>query len=252
MQYRFALLVSLVLVLAACSDAGAETPDITTLPTTTSAATTPPTTTPTTTRPADLVPTSYPEFRAQATACDAEQPPPVEEMMFTAPTDMGVDKPVTVIIETSCGPVTVELDPAAAPQTVNSFVFLAEQGFFDGSASHRIIPGFVIQAGDPTATGRGGPGYTLPDELPAADFTYARGTLAMANAGPGTTGSQFFIVVADVSLPPQFSVFGRVVDGFDVLGAIERIDLGTAPGSRDPAPSTPLESLYIERVEVSR
>ena len=94
---------------------------------------------------------------------------------------------------------------------MNSFVFLAGEGYFDGSVSHRILPGFVMQAGDQTATGLGGPGCTIVDEFPPQDFVYTRGTLAMANAGPGTTGSQLFIVLDDVQLPPQFTVFGEVV-----------------------------------------
>lgn len=160
-------------------------------------------------------------------------------------------KRTTITIVTSCGPIEVELDPSTAPETVNSFVFLAEEGYFDGTVSHRILPGFVMQAVDPTATGIDGPGYTIPDELPPQDFIYTRGTLAMANAGPGTTGSQFFIVLADVQLPPQFSVFGQVVAGFEVLDRIEEIPLGRAPTSADPSPSTPLETLYLDAVTIA-
>ena len=173
-------------------------------------------------------------------------------LQFDAPDDMGID-PAAIVpaaIATSCGTIDVELDPSIAPEAVNSFVFLAEEGYFDGSVAHRIIPDFVLQAGDPTATGLGDPGYTVPDEFPPSDFVYTKGTLAMANAGPGTTGSQFFIVFEDTPLPPQFSVFGQVVGGFDVLDRIQGLPLGSAPGSPDPTPSTPLETLYLNSVTV--
>ena len=167
--------------------------------------------------------------------------------MFAAPEDEGLD-PATKIaatITTSCGDIGIELDPGIAPETVNSFVFLARQGYFDGTVSHRILPGFVIQAGDPTATGREGPGYTIPDELPESGFVYSAGTLAMANAGPNTTGSQFFIVLADAPLNNDFSVFGRVTDGAETLQRIATIPLGPNPFGEL---SVPLETLYIEKV----
>jgi cyclophilin family peptidyl-prolyl cis-trans isomerase len=144
----------------------------------------------------------------------------------------------------------VELDPSIAPETVNSFVFLAEQGYFDGTAAHRVLPAFVLQAGDPTATGRGGPGYSVPDELPPQGTTYERGVLAMANAGPGTSGSQFFIMLADAGLPPAYSIFGRVVDGLDVLDVIATLPLGDRSSGFSVERSVPLETLYIERVTV--
>lgn len=198
------------------------------------------------------VPTDYAGFREQPTACGAETPPEPTEMTFDAPADMGIDPEaspvVTARIMTSCGPILIALDPAAAPETVNSFVFLADQGYFDGTVSHRVLPGFVVQAGDPTATGSGGPGYTIPDELPADDFTYTTGTIAMANAGPGTSGSQFFIMLADGQLPPDYSVFGTMVDGIDTLYSIAALPLGDNPLSGEP--SVPLETVYIESVEV--
>ena len=195
------------------------------------------------------VPESYADFRLQPTACGAEAPPEVEPQEFTAPDDLALDPNVKLVatIETSCGPIVVELDPSLAPETVNSFVFLAQQGYFDGSVSHRVIPGFVIQAGDPTATGLGGPGYVVPDELPPQGFAYTTGVLAMANAGPNTTGSQFFIMVGDSGLPPQYSAYGIVTDGFATLDAIVNLPLGT---SRRGETSVPLETLYIETVSV--
>lgn len=155
------------------------------------------------------------------------------------------------VLHTSCGPITIELDPALAPETVNSFVFLAEEGYYDGTVSHRVVPGYVIQAGDPTASGRGGPGYAIPDEFPAPDFSYTRGIVAMANTGrPNTGGSQFFLVLEDASLPPNYTVFGTVVDGFEVMDRIGQLPLGPQPG--DAVPSRPLETVYLERVEIDR
>lgn len=197
-------------------------------------------------------PQSYAEFRAQPTACGAELPPEATEMSFPEPADLDLDptEKIRVTIETSCGDLVVELDPSQAPATVNSFVFLADQGYFDGTASHRVLPGFVMQAGDPTGTGRGNPGYALPDELPPNDFVYERGILAMANAGANTGGSQFFIMLADGGLPPAYSVFGRVVEGLEVLDRIAALPLGDRQAGFNVETSVPLESLYLERVIV--
>lgn len=196
-------------------------------------------------------PSDYDGFRAQPVACGAEKPDPVTPLTFTAPDDLALDpaSPITATISTSCGDIVVALDATAAPVTVNSFVFLAEAGYFDGTVSHRILPGFVVQAGDPTASGRGGPGYTIPDELPPPGFHYGRGVVAMANAGSGTTGSQFFIVLADTGLEANYSVFGEVVDGFDVLDRIAAIPLGMNPFNEQ---SVPLETLYIQSVTITR
>lgn len=209
----------------------------------------------TTTPAAAAVPESvttpeYLAFSAQPTACAASSPDAARSMSFSEPEDLALDDPVTAVLHTSCGEITLELDPALAPATVNSFVFLAEQGYFDGTVSHRVVPGFVIQAGDPTATGGGGPGYTLPDELPAPGFVYVRGTIAMANAGPNTGGSQFFLVLDDVPLNPDFSVFGRVVDGLEVMDRIATLPLAARRAGLEP--SSPLETLYLERVEIRR
>ncbi|MFT4298617.1 MAG: peptidylprolyl isomerase [Aeromicrobium sp.] len=112
-------------------------------------------------------------------------------------------------ISTNRGDIAVALDAQNAPCTVNSFVSLARQGYFDDTQCHRLVVGFVLQCGDPSATGTGGPGYRFADEL-TGDETYPAGTLAMANAGPDTNGSQFFIVLEDASLPPDYTVFGTV------------------------------------------
>ena len=232
-----AFAASIALVAAACSSSSDSVSGTTTTPPTTVAL--------------ESVPAGYGGYRLQPTACGAEQPDPVVEMQFDAPGDAGVEDVTTVVLETSCGPLEIELDSSVAPESVNSFVFLAKSGFFDGSVSHRIIPGFLMQAGDQTATGIGGPGYMIPDEFPP-ESAYDRGVIAMANAGPGTTGSQFFIMFADGPLPPNYTIFGKVIGGLDTLDLIEQLPLGRSATSADPTPSTPLESLYIESVTVSR
>ncbi|MBQ90437.1 MAG: peptidylprolyl isomerase [Acidimicrobiaceae bacterium] len=159
---------------------------------------------------------------------------------------MEIDADTTYVAEmvTSMGSMTIHLDPARAPKTVNNFVFLARQGYYDGVIFHRVINGFVAQGGDPTGTGRGGPGYQFEDELPAPG-RYELGSLAMANAGPNTNGSQFFIITgpSGVGLPPQYSLFGQVVKGLDVADAMQQV--ATGPGDR------PLEDIVIESVTIS-
>jgi cyclophilin family peptidyl-prolyl cis-trans isomerase len=145
-------------------------------------------------------------------------------------------------IETSCGAVELELFSAEAPFTANSFAFLAGEGFYDATIIHRVVPGFVVQMGDPTGTGTGGPGYRFADELAAArNRGYARGTVAMANAGPDTNGSQFFICLDDVGLPPQYAVFGQVTAGMDVVDRIAALPLDG---------ETPAQTCFVERVRV--
>ncbi len=196
-------------------------------------------------------PADYAGFRAQPTACGAEAPPEAVEMIFDVPQDMAIDPESTPLatIVTSCGDIVVELDPGAAPATVNSFVFLAESGYFDGTVAHRVLPGFVIQMGDPTGTGTGSPGYVIPDELPAPGTVYATGTVAMANAGPGTSGSQFFVTLSDVGLPADYTIFGRVVDSADTLDAAAAVPLG--PSTQGEV-SVPLETVYVESVTIER
>ena len=126
-------------------------------------------------------------------------------------------------ISTSQGDISVELFVGEAPNTANNFAFLAKEGFYDGTVIHRVVPGFVVQMGDPTGTGSGGPGYKFDDELASArNRGYDRGTLAMANAGPNTNGSQFFICLDDVGLPPAYAVFGEVTEGMEVVDAIAK------------------------------
>ncbi len=145
---------------------------------------------------------------------------------FDAPPPMCLDlsKRYGAQLSTSLGEMTVTLDAIGAPRTVNNFVFLARYHYYDETIFHRVIPGFVVQGGDPTGTGQGGPGYRFEDELPKPG-RYEIGSLAMANAGPDTNGSQFFLVSGPngTRLPPSYSLFGKVVSGLDVLSAIEAL-----------------------------
>jgi cyclophilin family peptidyl-prolyl cis-trans isomerase len=142
----------------------------------------------------------------------------------------------TVTFQTSCGEFTVTLDAAGAPSTAASFASLARSGFYDDTVFHRIVPDFVIQGGDPTGTGTGGPGYTTVDE-PPADASYTRGVVSMAKTGaepPGTAGSQFYVVTgADAGLPPEYAIVGEVTAGMDAVMRIE--GLGDPAGGEQPS-----------------
>ncbi|MFN2506171.1 MAG: peptidylprolyl isomerase [Acidimicrobiales bacterium] len=168
-----------------------------------------------------------------------------QQRKFKRPPPMCIDPERTyaATMVTSKGTMSIALDPAAAPKTVNNFVFLARYHYFDGVAFHRIIPGFVIQGGDPEGTGRGGPGYRFADELPKPG-RYELGSLAMANAGPNTNGSQFFIISgpAGMRLPPQYALFGKVIAGLDVVTALDAV--GT-PGQGVPRERVAIESVTI-------
>ena len=155
---------------------------------------------------------------------------------YPAPPQMAIDPAhsYTATIDTSAGTMTAELFASEAPKTVNNFVFLARDGFYDGVIFHRVISGFMIQGGDPTGTGRGGPGYRFDDE--PVTRKYSRGILAMANAGPNTNGSQFFVMHADYGLPPNYTIFGRLTSGEDVLDKIASAQTGAQ--DRPVAPVT--------------
>ncbi len=135
-----------------------------------------------------------------------------------------VTKRYSAVMVTNKGTITFALDALAAPQTVNNFVFLARYHYYDDVVFHRIIPGFVVQGGDPTGTGTGGPGYRFDDELPKAG-RYEIGSLAMANAGPNTNGSQFFIICgpSGAQLPPLYALFGKAVSGLETVAALEAV-----------------------------
>lgn len=153
------------------------------------------------------------------------------------------EKSYTAQMKTSMGDITIALDPIAAPKTVNNFVSLARYHYYDGLIFHRIIQGFVCQGGCPEGSGRGGPGYRFADELPKPG-RYEIGSLAMANAGPDTNGSQFFLISgpSGAGLPPSYSLFGKVVAGLDVVDAMEKVPTG--PGDR-PVTDVVIESVTI-------
>jgi cyclophilin family peptidyl-prolyl cis-trans isomerase len=179
--------------------------------------------------------------------CPGPEKPSQRPAGFTgAPPDCltdGVD--YSAVMVTSQGEITFDLLEDEAPATVNSFVFLARWGWYDGDDFHRVIQGFMNQGGDPIAEGTGGPGYTFPDELPSSVEEYVPGTVAMANSGPDTNGSQFFMCVGCDQLPtPGYSIFGQVTAGLDVVEAINA--LGAPPGqSGPPSPPVTIESVTI-------
>lgn len=161
----------------------------------------------------------------------APEPKPVPQpapkpRTYSAPPPMVIDtsKQYTATIETEKGNLVLELFASDVPVTVNNFVFLAREGFYDGTTFHRVIPDFMAQGGDPTGTGRGGPGYSFPDEF--TQHAHVAGTLSMANAGPDTNGSQFFITYTPQhGLDGKHSVFGQLIQGMDVLEKIKNGDI---------------------------
>ena len=164
---------------------------------------------------------------------------------WNSPPEMAIDpsKSYTATIKTSRGDITAKLYPEDAPATVNNFVFLAREGFYDGVIFHRVIEGFVIQGGDPTGTGTGGPGYKFADELESSrKHGYRMGTLAMANAGPNSNGSQFFVCHQDVGLPPSYTVFGKATGGLEVVDEIATTQ--TDRGDK------PVDDVVISTVEI--
>lgn len=193
---------------------------------------------------------------ADQTACGAE--PPLEatapKPQFSAPAQVIEENTkYFATFETSCGEIVVKLLPQTAPQTVNSFVFLAEQGYFDGQIFHRLDTSIdVVQGGDPTGTGTGGPGYSIPDELSGED-TYGPGTFAMANAGPNTGGSQFFFITGEnghlLDDNPAYTVFGQVVEGLDVLVRILQLPIQDPAGGIEG--QRPVQAIYIDSVTIS-
>jgi peptidylprolyl isomerase len=152
-----------------------------------------------------------------------------KQQKFSEPPEMGIDpdKRYTAKMDTSMGELVIALDAAKAPKTVNNFVFLALNHYYDGVIFHRIINGFVCQGGDPEGSGRGGPGYRFEDELPKPG-EYEVGSLAMANAGPNTNGSQFFLISGPdgARLPPSYSLFGKVVKGLEIVDAMQKVPTG--------------------------
>jgi peptidyl-prolyl cis-trans isomerase B (cyclophilin B) len=179
-------------------------------------------------------------------ACSQVAPPePRQEGGGEKRTELPADKKPELVVETNCGTFTIKLDPKAAPKTIASVAGLAESGFYDGTTFHRIIPGFVIQGGDPTATGTGGPGYSTVD-TPSESTRYTRGVVAMAKTpaeAPGTSGSQFFVVTGDdIGLPPEYAVIGKVTDGIEVVNKIGRLG--------DPTTEEPTQVIVISKMRL--
>ena len=212
------LLIALVLTLTACGG-GDEEPE----------------SAPTTTEPAPTV--------GGCAAVNVPEPKP--DGGQEAPKDpLDTDKTYRLVVATNCGVLTITLDQAKAPKTAASLVALAQNGFYDGTTFHRVVPGFVIQGGDPTGTGAGGPGYKTVD-APPQTAAYTSGVVAMAKTGTepaGTSGSQFFVVTgADIGLPPDYAIVGSVTDGMDAVSAIEELGVGDGP---------PSQPVVIEKVTV--
>jgi cyclophilin family peptidyl-prolyl cis-trans isomerase len=171
-------------------------------------------------------------------------------MQWSSQPPMTIDqnKQYTATIKTNYGDIEVQLFPKDAPVTVNNFVFLARQGFYNGVKFHRVVKGFVIQGGDPTGTGAGGPGYRFADEKISKD--YIAGTLAMANAGANTNGSQFFITLSDLSgrLPKNYTIFGQVTGGLDVVQKIGNVSVqAKVPGAEV---SSPTVDVHIDGITI--
>jgi peptidylprolyl isomerase len=161
---------------------------------------------------------------------------------------MSIDqsKEYMATIKTNFGDIVVQLFPQDAPLAVNNFVFLARQGFYNGVKFHRVVKDFVIQGGDPTGTGAGNPGYKFADEKVTRD--YVAGTLAMANSGANTNGSQFFITLANLNLPKNYTIFGIVTSGFDVVTKIGNVPVTLTP--RGDEMSVPTVDVHIESITI--
>jgi cyclophilin family peptidyl-prolyl cis-trans isomerase len=195
-------------------------------------------------------------------ACGAEAPAEAgkPKPQFAGPPPMKVDPKATytATIETSCGTIMIELDAKRAPQTVNSFVFLARAGYFDGQYFHRLDTSIdVVQGGDPTGAGAGGPGYSIPDELKGNE-SYTPGTLAMANGGPNTGGSQFFLITGPHGLNldgnPNYTIFGHVTEGLDVAKRIQALPIQDpdAAAAGDLSGQRPVRAVYIDSVTIRK
>jgi len=179
--------------------------------------------------------------------CRQVEAPQSKSVSFKAPKQtVKKGEKLTANVETSCGSFKMALDSQRAPKTVNSFVFLSREGFYDGLTFHRVVPGFVIQGGDPLGSGTGGPGYSV-DETPPANLAYTKGVVAMAKSAaepPGRSGSQFFVVLnADAGLPPEYALVGRVSSGFAVVERIGEL------GNQEEKPS---QTVLIEKISIAK
>lgn len=195
-------------------------------------------------------PQEQPALQAQPASPNnqAVSQPVKNKKMYTQPPVMAIDKAkkYVAILKTNLGDIDIALSAEATPITANNFVFLAREKFYDNTIFHRVIKGFMIQGGDPEGTGMGGPGYKFADEPFRGEYT--RGTVAMANAGPNTNGSQFFIMHADSPLPPNYVIFGKVMSGMDVVDKIATAPVERGASGENSSPVTPVQ---IRTIEVS-
>jgi peptidyl-prolyl cis-trans isomerase B (cyclophilin B) len=196
-----------------------------------------------------LIARSGSDSGSSASGCKEVAPPEPKSVSFKAPKQtVKKGEEVTAVVETSCGTFDIALASQQAPTTVNSFVFLSEEGFYDGLDFHRVVPEFVIQGGDPLGNGTGGPGYKVT-EKPPASLKYTKGVVAMAKSGneaPGTSGSQFFVVIgAEAGLPPEYAYVGSVSKGMEVVELI-----GEVPLKKNT--EEPEQTVLIEHVEIER
>lgn len=184
---------------------------------------------------------------ASTSGCEQVEAPKPKNVSYGAPKQTVTrGEKLTAVVATSCGTFEMVLDAERAPKTVNSFVFLSEEGFYDGLTFHRVAPGFVIQGGDPLGSGTGGPGYSV-DEKPPSNLAYTKGIVAMAKSSaepPGRSGSQFFVVLsADAGLPPEYALVGKVDEGLDV---VERIGKLGTPAEK------PKQTVLIEKISIEK
>ena len=168
------------------------------------------------------------------------------QMQFSKPPaiEIDMDKKYSAVLKTEVGEIAIDLNAKETPATVNNFVFLAKKGFYKNVIFHRVIKGFMIQTGDPTGTGAGGPGYRFNDEV--FEGSYTQGTVAMANAGPNTNGSQFFIMHGDMQLPKNYVIFGHVSKGLAVVDKIATAPVETSASGENSKPVKPVKILSVE------
>jgi cyclophilin family peptidyl-prolyl cis-trans isomerase len=199
-----------------------------------------------------------PSLAAEIGCREVDKAPKPKDATFAAAPPLTIDATATytAVVDTNCGSFSMQLNPTEAPQTVNSFVFLANEGFYDDTTFHRVIKNFVIQGGDPAGDGTGGPGYTLPDEPPADG--YVEGSVAMANAGLGTTGSQFYVVTSgsgaetlNAQLTPDgkfsYSILGQVVDGIETIDKINKLGAGKEATDQSPKAIVVIDKVTIQQ-----
>ena len=200
---------------------------------------------------ATTTPPTAPPVVAATPLCPLPDASPTNEKAFASPPPDCLDPKATyrAVLVTTEGEFTIELDQKLAPKTANNFVFLARKGFYNGLSFHRVIPGFIVQGGDPKANGTGGPGYTIDDEL-SDKSSFKIGTVAMANSGPNQNGSQFFIVTGKngENIPNTSTIFGRVVKGTKTLDAINALGVAPTPDGQELAPQ---KRITITTVTVS-